>query len=264
MPVTYSVIDCSEESHTVRENATENGPTASVQLRCAWLNRAALVADIVGNLKEWPRIPGCKAYAQNAAVIPAPGQSQTDGQGCVYDEALVTVNYLQLKTDGGGGDTVNGQLFSETLEPSAEFTTLDHKKFRWSSEDGDKLEAQEAPGRLLIGMDYVLTRFNVDSVPVAILNNVGTVNQGSVAAQLLGLTFQAETALLMPTTPQRTIDAQGNGKWTLPIRFSIRPQGWNKFWRAKTQNWESIYKVDGGEYKNYPTSNMAAILLQGV
>lgn len=263
MPITYSTVACAEVSHSVQENATETGPTARVQLRCAWSLRDDLVADIVGNLKEWPRIPNCKAYAQNASVVPAPGgETITDGQGNTYDEAIVTVNYNQLKAGNGGGDTQNGQLFSESLEPSAEFTTLNHKDFRWTSSSGDKLEPQEAPGKLQIGMDYVLTRYNVNSIPAAVLNNVGTVNASAINSYLLGLNFAAETALLCPVTPTRQINISGVGKWTLPVRFSIKPTGWNKFWRAKTQSYESIWLADGGAYKSYPTSNMAALLLQ--
>lgn len=263
MPVTYSTVACAEVSHSVSENATENGPNARVQLRCAWAVRAALVADIVGNLKEYPRVPGCKAYAQSASVTPAPGgETILDGQGNIYDEAIVTVNYSQLKTGSGGGDTQNGQLFSESLEPSAEFTTLNHKDFRWGSATGDELEPQEAPGKLQIGMDYVLTRYNVTSIPAAILNNVGTVNASAISSYLLGLNFAAETALLCPVTPNRQIDASGTGKWTLPVRFSIKPSGWNRFWRAKTQSYEEIWLADGGVYKSYPLSNMASLLLQ--
>lgn len=247
----YSTVDCVTEHESIQEGYDlDGGWSASVKLRCNWSERHLLVADIFGNHREYPGLSGFGLQAQSAAIVPEKECYTESGQGMVYTTALVTFNYGTKVTD----------LISESLEPTAEFLTLDHKRFRWGAAGGDPLLEGEAPGKLLRGMNIVRTLYELPSIPVAVGTSVGKCNSGAYVSTLLGLTFPIETLLYQPPNMDRTIKSDGAAAWKLTMKFAFKPEGWNKYWRAKTQTYEKIFLVDGAEYKSYTPGDFSTLL----
>ena len=253
-------IDVFEEDGSPNERTTDNGLEATVTLRCNWADRLTILDHIIGDERLYPRFPASGARALGGTSRPQ-GQSSADGQGLVYPTAILTIEYGH--GDEGTGETGGGDIISESLEPSAEFLTLDHTNFLWGNPDpetGVALEAAEAPGFLIVGFDYVQTIYNLATVPTTILSEIGKVNQSSQVASLLGLTFPAETLLYTAGSPSKTTKSDGSGKWNVTCRYSFRRTGWNKFWRPTTQTYESIYIKDNAEYKSYvPSSSLPLV-----
>lgn len=251
---TYSSITCCEEFGSQQENRTLSDWSPSVVLRCAWSSRHALVADLLGNRREWPHGTGDKPRAVSASIVPFPSTEvgTITGQSHNYDDALVTVNY---------SSNVESDLVSESLEPTVEFQILDYKRFRWGSGSGDPLLEGEAPGKQLRGLNLVRTFYGLSSLPTEILTGVGKVHNASYVSSLLGLTFAADTLLFVPPSLNRTITTAGSRGWTATVKFVYKPETWNKFWRASSGAYESIYLAGSGSaYESYPPANLSALL----
>lgn len=252
MSIYSPVVACSEEHVSYSENFTLEDWSASVVLRCAWASRHALVADIVGNRRAWPHSGyGVVPLAQSAAVKPDGAAYIEVGQACSYSDALVTINYGTKQLD----------LVAESLEPQVEFRTLDYRQFRWGAGDGDPLIEAEAPGKLIRGLSLVRTHYHLSSIHASILTLPGSCNDAAYASTLLGLTFDEETLLFAPGPMNRTITTAGSKGWNVQLKFMFKASGWNKFWRAKTEDWEEIYQVgEADAYKNYPPDDFSAWL----
>jgi hypothetical protein len=83
---------------------------------------------------------------------------------------------------------------------------------------------------------------------------------------LLGITFPAQTLLFNPPTINRKITTAGAQAWTVACRFSYRASGWNKSWRAATQQWEQVYyrnpsgSGSTAPYNNFSTADFSQVL----
>jgi hypothetical protein len=252
----WSPTIAAREVHaSVTENWGADEITASVELQLPWANRHALVFDLIGNAREWPHGSfTAKPRAVSAVISPFSAFYTTDGDEelMTYEDAFVTVNYSSAQGE---------DLLAESLEPTAEFFPLDHKRFRWSAVDGDPLAENEAPGKLIRGLNIVRTFFKVAALSTDLLDLVGTVNDGALVTPLLGLTFAAETLLYTPPNLSRTIKTDGTGfAWNVTMKHNYKPQTWNKFWRSKTEAWEEIVDYEtGAVYKNYPPEDHSGI-----
>lgn len=252
MPASYSSVSCCEEHAKISEGVGTDEWTASVTLRCAWSNRWLLMADLVGNRRSWPHTGG-KLIARSASSVPAPTYYVQDGQAAAYIDALVSVNY---SSSGEEED-----LVAESLEPTAEFLTLDYKRFRWGAANGDPLTEGEAPGKLLRSLALVRQLFKVESpLPGDLLTKIGYVNSSSYTSALLGLTFAKGTLLFQPPSLSRTITTDEVQAWNVTLKFMYKPETWNKYWRSKTQAYDEIFLVNGGKYLAYPEGDFSAFL----
>lgn len=255
MAITWSAVTCCEEhGSSRREDWTDQGLNCSVVLRCAYSNRHLLAADVVGGRRVWPF--NSLARAKSCSIVPFPSQAATDGQGLIFEDALVTVNYSQF--DGDPTD-----LVSESLEPSIQFITLDHKLFRWKEKTGDVLQEEEAPGRQMYSLSLKRTLFKREPpLPTGLLDLPGSVNDTPYTSALLGLTFPAETLLFAPGSLSRTIKSDFSGTaFDINLNFVYQKQGWNKFWRQKTQDFERIVVAEtGANYDNYPQEDFSDFL----
>lgn len=249
-----SVIDCAEESNSCNESYDDERGIlkASVQLRCAWSDRHLLVADICGNRLAWPKgAAGQVPLAATAAIVPVetPGSPSASGQEMLYGEALVTINYTTEIVD----------IVSESIEPYAEFITLDHKWFRWGAADGDVLREEEAPGKLVRGINFVRTELNKTSVAAALITLIGHVNNATVVGSIINFSYPAETLLFAPPSISYKKDSTGVTKFDITKKFTYNEHGWNKFYRSNTAAWTSIYVAGGAEYKNYPVTDLSGL-----
>ena len=267
MGATYSTVTCAEMADSVSENWTIDGLEISVDLKVAWALRYDLIADIVGNRKPYPYFQHC--YCSGASLKSDGAASANDGaQGLTYASAIVTAKY---------STKIEEILVSETFEPSVEYTQLDHKDFIWGviNEDGgvtlsDPVKEREAPGRALFSMVLSRTIYKVlPPLDPSWLTLPGCVNRDTYTSYLLGLEFEPETLLWMPTTLSRTIKLDGSRAYDLPIKLAYKPEGWNKFWRPKTGQYESFFYTEAYFnslppadclYKNYPPADMSMFL----
>lgn len=238
---------CAEEFGTLTEGYDiEGGFSASVDLRCAFTDRAALVEEIIGTLYPY----GSAAMASNCAIKPVPSNYTADGQACAYEEAIVTVNYSSRIQD----------LISESFEPTAEFSVLDYKRFRWGAANGDLLQEGEAPGLLFKSLNLTRTMYRQPFVPTECTTMIGRVNHADYTSALLGLTFPVGTLLFQPPSTSRTLKTDGDASWTITCKFAFKPQGWNTYYRQKTQTWSDIFLHGGAQYIGYPPGNFGVLL----
>lgn len=253
MAIYSPAVTCYEEYNTVRESWNLDSVTAEVTLRCAWANRHLLIADLIGNQRSWPHGGFASPPKASSASLVAWDTAYTSvGQSITYVDALVKVRYTHDAED----------LISESIEPTADFITLDWKRFRWGAANGDALTEAEAPGKLRRGLSLVRTLYKVaPPLSTKLLTEIGKCNDAQYVSALLGLTFDEETLLFCPPHLTRTIRTDGSDGFNLTMKFMYKPEGWNKFWRAKNQAYEEIFNVAGGPaYKNHPLGDFSDFL----
>jgi len=247
-----STVTCTEVHGTRSEGRDRDGNgTVSVTLQCAWTDRWSLADDIVGNQLAYP--DAANLFGKSASIRPLASQGAASSQSIEYTDALVTITYANL--DPSEGEESGEDLLSESLEPTAEFMTLDYHDFIWS-DDSSPLKEGEAPGKLILGLEYQRTLYKQTSIPGSVLTLPGHVNSNSVTASTLGLTFPAGTLLYKCPTLNRTITSDGEYRWTINYKYSVRYTGWNKYWRASSGAWAEIKTKAGATYKSYPEAAM--------
>lgn len=250
------VISCAEEAGSVQESYDDERGTlkASVTLRCAWGDRHLLVADVCGNRKAWPKGSASVApLAATAAIVPVltPGSPSVSGQEVEYGEALVTINYTTEIVD----------VVSESIEPYAEFITLDHKWFRWGSANGAALREEEAPGKLVRGINFVRTELNKTTLAPELISLIGSVNSSAVVGSIVSFTYAAGTLLYAPPSISYKKDSGGATKFDITKKFTYNANGWNKFFRSSSASWQAIYLAGGGVYNSYPEVDLSALFV---
>lgn len=252
----WSSVNCSETMGSIKEDFDfEGGIDCSVELHTAWGTRYDLIYDIVGNQKEWPYpVTGhVKPLARKASITPMPTEYTTvDGQNIVYIVAVVTIKYSTKITE----------LFSESIEPTAEFRTLDWKRFRWGSKAGDPLKDGEAPGQQVKGLNFVRTIMKVEPpLPPELLELYGCCNESAYTSEMLGLTFDEETLLFQAPGLSRSINVTGDLRYNMVLKWSVRPKGWNKYYRQKSEEYEEIFDAESDDpFKSYPPKDFSAFL----
>jgi hypothetical protein len=256
--MSWSSVPCAEEAWSAKESFddTTGVMSAEVTLRCDWLDRHDLVSDICGNRMAWPHgAPALVPRAAGASIaLPNQAYDLVDDQQILYRDALVTIHFT----------TRLEELVTESLEPTSEFITLDHRYFRWGSNAGDLLQEQEAPGYLMKGLQLVRSETDVSDTEIGsyITDLVGCVNQDAYTSSWLGgLTFAPETLLFVPPVLNRKTTSLNSVKYDLTKKFSYKPQGWNTWLRSKTGLWTAIYIAGGAQLKPYVPASFAGVLV---
>lgn len=264
MPATaYTAVegDIAEKHMSVREDFGADGMgSASVTLRVPWDLRHTVSADVLLNRYLWPG-GGFFGAASRVGIVPEPNSGYTVASGMIaYEFAEVTIEYSSSQADQEEDD--DGNIFSESLEPHTEFVTQDPRGFRWGSAGGEPLMENEAPGKMTKSMQLVRTLYGLAAIPAVILSLGGTSNDAEYTSAVLGLTFPEETLLFGDPTMSRSFSRAGTGDrtWTLILKFLYKKDGWNKYWRAKTNAYESIYHVSGAQHKDYPPGDFSELL----
>lgn len=262
----YTLVDSAkEEANSQREDfdISSGDASMSVTLRVPAADRHAVVLDALVNGYVWPHTASMApdSRATRASVVPAPNSRviSTAQNGLVYEDYLVTLYFSNSASRSGQQTDNNGNIYSEELRPHAEALRLDHKDFMWSNKD--PVKEGESPIRIVRSFDLVRTIYDLrPPLPSLLLDGPGCVNASSYLSPTLGLNFPAETLLFGDPSMSRSLTQQGFTGIILTLTFSYRKDGWNKFWRAKTQSYESIQKLDGLEYKNHPPIDFSQIL----
>ena len=263
----YSTVDCNEVDHTSKFSWSDTGFSASVTLTCAWGDRIALVKDLKQNRRPFPGLTGIQDPPKVVAadVIPQP-TSAADAtlpltqQNSVYFDAYVSVRYEPDSTDP---DTNAEDIYSESISSSGEFITEDFRPFRWGNPNGDALIEGEAPGRLIQNLTLQRTNFNQLTVPSALILAVGKVNDALYTSSIkwINFAFEPETLLLAQPQMQRSVSTDGGqNSWTVSMQFIWKKNGWNKFWRAKTKQFEEQFLAGGLAKKSYELADFTTFL----
>jgi hypothetical protein len=278
MPVTWltpttpahGLEEPEEIAHTVQEQWTNDKLSATVGLKCPWMQRHDTMANLLIFAKLWPYDAGYKMRAVSGSILPF-GQNPQDylddvgGHGLKYDHAHLTVNFETADVyEHSSGAKI---IYSEEISPTAEMLTLPPDKIRWSNPTtGKYIKPEEAPSMLQVGFDYGLTYYNLSSVPTAFLNLTGLCNNDFVPSSFFGVSFPLETLLYNPPTVSRSVSLSASAsRYTLRSRLTFKSGTWNRFWNIDTGNWEYMYRDgDPNPIKNYPPSNFAGILPNGI
>lgn len=236
-------------------------------LVCDWADKFTLMSQLKGGTLSGTYyaphgFPGFDSSRVDSITF-APFDERVLADGAdtttaTYAKALLTVNYRTgLTADPSNPDS---PLFQESIEPFAEFLTLPAAGFKWGSTTGDALKDEEAPGKLFKGLNWVYTLPSVVTIPDAVFDLVGKVNDSAIVSISLGRTFAAETLLYNPPLLRRDVTTDGTSlSWNLQYRFGHKPQGWNRFWRASTQTWDRIYNASGPA-DPYETGDFTALV----
>jgi hypothetical protein len=261
-------IDYAEQDGSPTEEWGENGFSAQRRLKVAWADRRALVDELIGT--EYPLLDDTGAICRRISCVPFPGKNLGEGSVSAYEFALITAAWdtVAWRASGGGPDD---PMISESIEPTAEYRTLNYEKYRWGSGSGDLLKAEDAPGLLLQGIDYVVTKYAQSAIPAAALTLINHVNDAALYPLTPGLrnwVFAAETLLFHPASARRTIQSgMAEWKWDVTYRFSYKPnrlkdgtaKGWNWQWRGDTDRFDQIYLAGGGVFNICPTGDFTVL-----
>ena len=137
--------------------------SATVQLKCKWNERYALLGEIVGGQALYPNLPDSGARAVSGTAKPHPGctkHNEGDIGQASYDWAAVDITYkVQSETK---------DLISETLTPTLEMLTLDYRRFRWATASNSAIMPDPVFNRAINavkqGMTQIQSRFTADQV----------------------------------------------------------------------------------------------------
>lgn len=258
------------------ERVTANGWDIVRVLRCAWADRFTLIDELIGASLTYEGNSSLGALAAEASIEPMPGRTDGTGTGdrvATYTHAQVTVSYKTPSIDFPGED--NGDLIYEELQPNVDAIPVavrdiifgENDKaiegaplYRWThATTGDPLMEREAPVKLFPSIDYVWKRFGIASIPASALSFSGHCNVAQITSATLGLTFDAETLLYSGGSVSLRTKTDGTQTFDLEYRFSYRPDTWNKFYRAKTNDFEEIYADGGSVVKVFPTADFTLL-----
>ena len=238
-----------------------NGISAQRKLMCAWDDRYTLAAGLVG-LSTYVHHGSAVLLATGCTIAPFNAKQLGTGNLAAYENAVLDIKYTVPTLEET--EEESGIYVSESLEPAAEMMSLDHTGFKWKS-SGDALKPDEAPGRMFSTLDYVVTRHRMASIPNWFLTLIGCINNDTVTAPLLGLSFAARTLLFNPPTLQRQVnfDMTSMG-WNATIRLTHQPNEWNRFWNKAMPKGSAVGDYDeiqygGTDYESFTEADFSVI-----
>jgi hypothetical protein len=257
-----------------KEYISNTGITIEHKYQCAWGDRLELMKNLLGwwtgSSFNWPHKYEPEAaggllrdvYATKCNIEPL-GPVTDDSY--YYKKAILNVTYERLDYYNGsftspGGTVSNRQvLFTERLEPAAEFLTLNRSNLYWGTGNDKyrlKDEDIETPTMVIKMLDWVLEFSHVQYLNTNHLDAIGKVNLTEVTPRTLGVSFPAETLLCGNVSASREFTRSFNNPaystWAMTYRFTYRnngtyasPMGWNHYPRTDNASssglsWERI------------------------
>lgn len=253
----------------------ERGYSAERLLNCEWVDRYALFAALMNHPGQlYPYNEALGIRARRCTIAGFGGGRKRPGFPTMntYQRALLSVIYENPKLGEKTPYPISRsrakfldptKSISERFEGNVQTQRLDHTDFKWSN--GDPLKPDEAPFKLVQGATYVMTRHQLSVVPAQALSYQGTVNDDAISPILWsGITFAAGTLLFSKPTIDVEVGDDGTPRYAVTYRFDYRASGWNQFWRAATEDYETIEAIgvtyDPGEfYMNYPEADFSVL-----
>jgi hypothetical protein len=243
------------------EDFSGNRFTAQRRLLCYWADRYLLRYLLVAwPGAQYPYISDFPVRCTGVGIEPFAAMKTVAGMAAdmaSYEYAILNVRYESPQYGDAQPypSALNmakhldpSKAISESFEPSLEALRLDYSLFKWG--DGAALKPDEAPVRSVYRMAYSLTRHNQTSIPGESLSYVGKINDDTVTPILLpGLSFAAHTLMYIPPSIDVATDESGTGLIDVTHRFAFKEEGWRKFWRGDTKQYEEIkVKSSGANY----------------
>lgn len=213
---------------------------------------AALADELLlyGNT-DCPYLPNRGVLCSEVAYEPWPGQKT--GQDPTHEELQATLHSLMTVTFStvsvGQGEVVSaGDRWQtrETLETAVEAIPITVDGLKWKTAPQEALTDEQSPVIHVYGGTYVMSHmgvakgdvqsgyYNVYSSVGAV---IGKVNANTVTAKIVPQSFPPGTLLCKPL-----VISKDDQTYTFEYRFGIRMRGWNRFWRTKTNSFDSIIK----------------------
>ena len=231
------------------------------KLICAWEDIVWMLSEL-DKEKKWPyngAPQSVQVVAYRADTEPLPG-AQTNEPGdsvASYDKVVVTVQYgMWYQSYEGSSD-----LIDERIQPHTEYSRVSPRGLYWDSAQSTQLVGSEAPTRLASSFDYITTFRNKHTVPAWVQSFTNHTNSNRITAPMLGMVFEPETLLFRAPTLERATSYSAE-LWhvhrTLAFRGAAPSNAanghatWNQVWRGSTGQYETVYKSDGSEWKNFP------------
>ncbi len=265
-------VSYSEMQGSPSEGVARTGmKTATRKLECAWTDRWTLMTELLTEDYENEAGTLMKNTGNTSAPFPAANTGATTV--ATYEKALVTANYAILEITLEEDE--EGEERSESIEPTAEFLSIDGKQLRWEANDGKPVAESDYPSKLFVGFDYIFTKTFQEDLPAAVLDLIGTVNAVAVHPTSEGMetfSFPAKTLLYQPPSIQRTINPEGVLTWTVNYRFTYKSNEdkgdtqrcWNYFFHAddgagEEGDFHKIFNLDGNQYTPYGTGDFTLV-----
>lgn len=259
-----------EHEDSPSETQSDDAFEAQRDLICAWDDRLTLATQLLGRSVDlggadftifppngYPHNDSAKARrVQIAPFKPGVPDDESSDEESHYPQALVAVNY---STSGGPlFDQNDDKGREESITSAVEYLMAAPETLQFS--DGTIIRDIEVPAKLLNTLVYQVTLFKLPAIRDSMLDNAGKVNSSGLTATTLNKVFGAETLLYEPGEFRRNVQPNGDVEWTADLKFSYRPDGWNKFWNFKADAFQAIETPDGTTKNPYPTADFVAML----
>jgi len=230
-------------------------------LQCDWADRLTLYKELLGYTEQsgdtviyhqphaYPH--NKRLFADEITTRPeGPEENPADSSVMEWKKALLTVQYRVPPFGVVPDDTEPPEtLVSESLEPSAQFLTLNGRKVYWDNAQAQPLGEDYDFSFPVRQMDWVYTRHQMPWIPAAVTTLVGTCNEAEMTSATLGLTFPPETLLFGTPQLSRDITNEGYQAWRATFRFTYKPSGWNTVYNKATGQFAKIYDENGNQLK---------------
>lgn len=276
-------VEHSEELGSPDENIAADRITAVRTLRCAWNERYKFAQELMGYIQEsgstiiihLPHryIPsgGYVGELRVSEILSLQGfgglvESPANTEFAEYVWAVISVKYTTPDYIPTTGDP-SVPLISESIEPTTEFLTLNHKNFYWDSLGEKPMEAFEAPSGIVSMFDWVYTIHRALTIPQSLIDSVGYTNKDTLISRSLCRTFKPETLLLQNPSTSREHTSMGVTMWQITVRLTYRSQKWNTFPDTSDLDsdgnikWKPIYNSEGKIAKPVPLRNLIGIII---
>lgn len=263
-------VDYDELPGSPREDVTYTNIKITRHLQCDYDDRITLACELCGYVMggtyhlphEYKPVRSTswsfgRVYCQSVLIEPL--KSTESGVG--YRKARLVAEY-----EFAEGEYEETTYVTETLEPAAEFLTLDRTLY-WEkgAADADKVEASQAPGLLVPMCEWSYTIHRLPVITVAMMQLPGHINDATVYSKSLGYTFGVETLLCGNPTMTRQITSLGDTAWTATFRFLYRINGWNKVPRENDVNgairWVPLYDKNDNDIIIHPLADFGAVII---
>lgn len=273
MSITIGGIICSRVPGYPQEDISRPSITVMDKLQCVWEERIKLAKILVGLVVGDTGYPPHKydsgleplvgIYVKSVKIEPVIGLEPSSEPLGKYTKAQLTVTYGSLEYDLPEEEEVT--YINESVEPAAEFLTLSTKGLYWGTgEDKKELIASEAPAIIVRMVDWVYTLYRIKTIPNWIWTYPGCVNDGNIISRRLNRIFAAGTLLCGNPALSKEVTSEGTRSWTITVRFTYRPEGWNKFPRVSeggALSFETIYNSVGTPKVFYLPADFGVIVL---
>lgn len=277
---TTITVPYEELSRTALETIDGDGASAVVSYKCAWADRFTLAREMLGfvdvddqgntlytlphryphrpdDILNWFAVRYQMRPFFNAQITRDAERSNDVEDIASFPDAELQVFYTTTPTP----------LFRETIEGWEEFLTLPHAGVQWLSDggNGENIDPSEAPQKHIIGWTWVITFFNLRTVPKEILSLTGTTNELPMTALSVPSVddpayFEAGQLLMQPFAMERMTLPDGSAGWILTLRINVHPKTWNHQWRQNQESggWDQL-SFGGAAIENHPPADWSIL-----